>query len=161
MFILNRTNSIKCIKNTLDGGNIQFFIIKCDFLSFYARPLIWMCCMEKFGRLFCCMEVGSCFRLFYWLVFYLVVHIHSFNSTTISLGTHGTIFIGSTKSQPSDFCSHCTTFKLNILDVYAHGYKKLWGLYRINLDNDWYLIAVISIIFGCSVTHFWTKFGTN
>ncbi len=71
-----------------------------------------------------------------------------------------------TKSQPTYFCAHCTTFKSNILDVYARSYKKLtykklWGLYRINLDDDWYLQAVARTIFGCSGTHFWTKFGTN
>ncbi len=46
---------------------------------------------------------------------------------TFSLGAHGAIFIGSTKSRPTDFYRHCTTFFSNILEVYARGYKKLWG----------------------------------
>ncbi len=45
--------------------------------------------------------------------------------------------------------------------MYARGYKKLWGLYGINLDDDWYLQAVARTIFECSDTHFWTNFGTN
>ncbi len=41
------------------------------------------------------------------------------------------------------------------------GYKKSWGLYGINLDDDWYVQAVAGTIFGCSGTHFWIKFETN
>ncbi len=43
--------------------------------------------------------------------------------------------------------------------MYARGYKKLWELYEINSNDDWYLQAVAGTIFGCSGTHFPTKFG--
>ncbi len=39
--------------------------------------------MEKVGLLFRCMKDGTCFKLFYWLIFYLAVRIRSFNSMTI------------------------------------------------------------------------------
>ncbi len=42
----------------------------------------------------------------------------------------------------------------------ACGYKKLWELYEINLNDDWCLQTVARTIFGCSGTHFWT-IGTN
>ncbi len=71
-------------KNILDCGNIQFFIGTCDFLSFRVCPLIWMCCMKKVGQLFCCMLIGTCFKIFYWSIFYLVVRVHSCNSMTIT-----------------------------------------------------------------------------
>ncbi len=45
--------------------------------------------------------------------------------------------------------------------MYSCGYKKSWGLYGINLDDDWYLQIVSGTIFRCSGTHFWTKFWTN
>ncbi len=60
------------------------FFVTCDFLSFRAHPLIWMCCMEKVGWLFCCMKDGICSKLFYWPIFHLAVRIRSFNSTTIT-----------------------------------------------------------------------------
>ncbi len=41
--------------------------------------------------------------------------------------------------------------------MYAHDYKKLWGLYGINLDDEWYLQGVPRTIFGCFRIHFSTK----
>ncbi len=64
MLLPNRTNSIKCSKKPSSTVETQFFIVTWDFLLFGARPLIWMCCMKKVGWLFCCMEVGTCFKLF-------------------------------------------------------------------------------------------------
>ncbi len=55
-----------------------------NFLSFRALLLIWMSCMKKVGWLFCCMEVRTWFKLFYWPIIHLAVRVGSFNSKTIT-----------------------------------------------------------------------------
>ncbi len=43
--------------------------------------------------------------------------------------------------------------------MYAHGNKKSWELYGINLDDDWYLQAVAGAILGALVPIFGQNLG--
>ncbi len=71
-------------KHALDFGNIQFFIVTCDFLSFGPCASAHLNVFyEKSWLTILLYGSWICLKLFYWPIFYLVVRVHSFNSITI------------------------------------------------------------------------------
>ncbi len=82
-FLPNRMNSVKWPKKCHRLWKHIIFLLHEIFLSFRAHPIIWMCCVEKVGWLFYCMKDWTCFKLFYWPIFYLAVRVRSFNFMTI------------------------------------------------------------------------------
>ncbi len=110
-FFPNRTNAIKWAKKKTPST---------------IKPSILYCYMQFFNVLYASAHLNVLYRkswltiLLYesWNMFqtFLLANflsgkrVGSFNSLTMSLGAHRTILIDPTKSQPTDFYAHCTTF---------------------------------------------------
>ncbi len=125
------------------------FFVTCDFLLFRAHPLIWMCCIEKVGWLFCCMKDRKCSKLFYWVIFYPAMCVHSFNFMTITerLNSCATKIVQ---------CAP-TLIHVKLYDLIMRNYSSKCTVWKKSVNLCWFsrgLIFANFSFFNADILHF-------
>ncbi len=82
-FLPNWTNLIKWLKKRPRLWKHTIFLLHAIFYRSMRIHSFECVCMEKVGWLFCRMKDGTCFKLFYWPIFYVAVRVRFFNSMTV------------------------------------------------------------------------------